>query len=162
MLNVTILGAGAMGCLYAAYLARNPEIRLQLLDHNPDKVAEIEKDGLVMEENGRIIRTQVHAAQSGIGGEPTDVLIVFVKAHQTYSAMKSNRFLIGPDTTVVSLQNGMGNYLEINKFVPLDRIVIGTSNHNSTLRGYGKFLHAADGKTITWSEAPCNDYKDGD
>ena len=156
MLNVTILGAGAMGCLYAAYLARNPEIRLQLLDHNPDKVAEIEKDGLVMEENGRLIRIPVHAAQSGIGGEAADVLIVFVKAHQTYSAIRSNRFLIGENTTVVSLQNGMGNYIEINKFVPLDRIVIGTSNHNSTLRGYGKFLHAADGKTIIGAFDPAN------
>ena len=156
MLNVTILGAGAMGCLYAAYLARNPEIRLQLLDHNPDKVAEIQQDGLVMEENGRLIHTPVHAVQSGIGGEPTDILIVFVKAHQTYSAMKNNRFLIGPDTTVVSQQNGMGNYIEINKFVPLDRIVIGTSNHNSTLRGYGKFLHAADGKTIIGAFDPAN------
>lgn len=147
-MNVTILGAGAMGCLYASYLARNPGISLQLLDHDPVKVAEIEKDGLVMQENGHTIRTQVHAAQSGIGGKAADVLFVFVKAHQTYSAMKSNRFLIGEDTTVVSLQNGMGNYLEINKFVPLDRIVIGTSNHNSTLQGHGKFLHAADGKTI--------------
>ena len=156
MLKVTVLGAGAMGCLYAAYLARNPEIHLQLLDHNPDKIAEIQKDGLVMEENGRLIYTPVHAAQSGIGGEPADILIVFVKAHQTYSAMKSNRFLIGPDTTVVSLQNGMGNYIEINKFVPLDRIVIGTSNHNSTLRGYGKFLHAADGKTIIGAFDPAN------
>lgn len=156
MIHVTILGAGAMGCLYASYLSRNPEVKLLLLDHNPEKVAEIEKDGLVMQENGHTIRTKVHAARSGLGGDATDVLIVFVKAHQTYMAMKSNRFLIGPDTTVVSLQNGMGNYLEINKFVPLDRIVIGTSNHNSTLQGYGKFLHAADGKTIIGAFDPAN------
>ena len=156
MVNVTILGAGAMGCLYAAYLARNPDIRLQLLDHDPIKVAEIEKDGLVMQENGRTVTIPVHAAQSGVSGEVTDFLFVFVKAHQTYAAIKSNRFLLGPETTVVSLQNGMGNYLEINKFVPLDRIVVGTSNHNSTLQGHGKFLHAAEGKTIIGAFDPAN------
>ena len=146
--KVTILGAGAMGCLYAAYLARNPAVELLLTDHNAEKVDVIGRDGLVMRENNRELHFSVKAALSGVSGEPADVLMIFVKAHQTYDALKSNAFLIGPETTVVSLQNGMGNYLEIAKFVPLDRIVVGTSNHNSTLLGPGKILHAADGKTI--------------
>ncbi len=152
-MKVTILGAGAMGCLYASYLAKNRKADLLLLDHNPEKVETIGRDGLVMRENsGRETRIPVRAALSGVESVgQTDVLMIFVKAHQTYEAMKTNSFLIGPGTTVLSLQNGMGNYLEIGKFVPLDRIVIGTSNHNSTTLGYGKFLHAADGKTIIGS-----------
>ena len=153
-MRVTVLGAGAMGCLYAAYLSRNSGVDLLLADHIPEKVDTINRDGLVMQENGRTLHIPVKAAVSGAGGvPPADVLMIFVKAHQTYAALNSNSFLIGPDTTVVSLQNGMGNYLVIEKFVPIDRIVIGTSNHNSTLQGYGKFLHAADGKTIIGSFA---------
>ncbi len=153
-MKVTILGAGAMGCLYASYLARNPELELVLADHNPEKVAEINRSGLVKEESGRKFRIPVKAVVSGENPVPTDVLMLFVKAHQTYDALKSNAGMIGPDTTVVSLQNGMGNYVEISKFVPLNRIVIGTSNHNSTRLGYGHFLHAADGKTIIGSFNP--------
>ena len=149
MLNTAILGAGAMGCLYASYLCKNPGINLLLLDHRPEKVDAINKNGLLMVENDQEIRFNVPAKVSGRGSQaPVDILLVFVKAHQTYAALKANRSLIGPKTIVVSLQNGMGNYLEIVKFVPLDRIVIGTSNHNSTLLGSGHFLHAADGKTI--------------
>ena len=153
-MRVVILGAGAMGCLYATYLAKNKNIDLLLLDHNRDRVRTIQEQGLVKEENAQTYRIPVHAELSGdeaIG--QADVLLLFVKAHQTYAAMKGNSFLIGPDTTVVSLQNGMGNYIEIGKFVPLDQVVIGTSNHNSTIIGYGHFLHAADGKTIIGSFA---------
>lgn len=149
MLNAVILGAGAMGCLYASYLCKNPNINLTLFDHRAAKVDEINKNGLMMIENDEEVPFSVPAKISGHGRQdPVDILLVFVKAHQTYAALKANRSLIGPKTVVVSLQNGMGNYLEIVKFVPLDRIVIGTSNHNSTLLGSGRFLHAADGKTI--------------
>ena len=41
MLNAVILGAGAMGCLYASYLCKNPNINLTLLDHRAAKVDEI-------------------------------------------------------------------------------------------------------------------------
>ena len=149
MLNTAILGAGAMGCLYASYLCKNPNVNLTLFDHRAAKVDEINKNGLLMVENDQEIPFSVPAKVIGrCRQEPVDILLIFVKAHQTYAALKANRSLIGPKTVVGSLQNGMGNYLEIVKFVPLDRIVIGTSNHNSTLLGSGHFLHAADGKTI--------------
>ena len=123
-------------------LCKSPEISLLLLDHKADKVDSINKNGLLMIENDQEVHFSVPAKVSGRGGqEPVDILLIFVKAHQTYAALKANRSLIGPKTIVVSLQNGMGNYLEIVKFVPLDRIVIGTSNHNSTLLGSGHFLH---------------------
>ena len=109
MLNTAILGAGAMGCLYASYLCKNPEINLLLLDHRPEKVDEINKNGLLMVENDEEIRFNVPAKVSGHGKQdPVDILLVFVKAHQTYAALKANRSLIGPKTIVVSLQNGMG------------------------------------------------------
>ncbi len=150
-MKVVILGAGAMGCLYATYLANNKNIDLLLLDHNQEKVETIQKNGLIMRENGKEKVFRVRAELSGHDTVPADIILVFVKAHQTYHAMKSNAGLIGPDTTVLSLQNGMGNYLEIGKFIPIERVVIGTTNHNSTLLGYGHFLHAADGMTIIGS-----------
>ena len=48
MLNAAILGAGAMGCLYASYLCKNPDLNLLLLDHKADKVDSINKNGLLM------------------------------------------------------------------------------------------------------------------
>ncbi len=147
-MNVAILGAGAMGCLYASYLARNPKLSLTLLDHKRDKVKDINDRGLIMRENDEEITIPVKAEVSGKVHTPVDILMLFVKAHQTYAALKANTSLIGSKTIVVSLQNGMGNYMEIVKFLPLERIVIGTSNHNSTLLGNGKFFHAADGTTI--------------
>lgn len=147
-INVAILGAGAMGCLYGAYLAENKAVRLTLLDHNADRIEAIRKNGLVMLEKNMQKVIRVDAEVSGNDLPSVDFLMLFVKAHQSYEALKRNTSLIGENTVVVSLQNGMGNYLEISKFLPLDRIVIGTSNHNSTIQGYGKFFHAADGATI--------------
>ena len=77
MLNTAILGAGAMGCLYASYLCKNPNISLTLLDHRAAKVDEINKNGLLMVENDEEIRFNVPAKVSGRGRqEPVDILLI--------------------------------------------------------------------------------------
>ena len=101
MLNAVILGAGAMGCLYASYLCKNPNISLTLLDHRAAKVDEINKNGLLMIENDEEIRFNVPAKVSGHGRhEPVDILLIFVKAHQTYAALKPR-----PDSFSFSLMH---------------------------------------------------------
>ena len=85
MLNTVILGAGAMGCLYASYLCKNPNIDLTLFDHRPAKVDAINRNGLLMVENDQDIPFSVPAKVSGRGRhEPVDILLIFVKEHQTY------------------------------------------------------------------------------
>ncbi len=100
-----------------------------------------------MLENGIEKISNPRAVQSGIDIGVTDLVIVFVKAFQTYAAVKENQSLIGANTLVMTLQNGAGNDRDILNFASKKNIIIGTSNHNSVGIGLGKFHHTASGTT---------------
>ena len=91
-----------------------------------DKIAE---SGLVMKDpTGEYhlegFKTAYSAEDIGI----MDVVVLMVKATQTDSAMKSAMKCIGPDTVVVTLQNGLGNDERLKKYVPGNRLIFGCGN----------------------------------
>ena len=108
-MKIAVLGAGAMGCLYGAYLSQENEVIM--LDSNPEKVEKINKKGItVIEENGTSRDfTNVKAYLSGECTEVVELVIVFVKAPQTIDALLMNIKLFNEHTIVMTLQNGTGN-----------------------------------------------------
>ena len=144
-MKIAILGAGAMGCLYGAYLSQKHEVTL--LDIYEPQVNAINENGLIMLENGLEKSFYPKAALSGTNMACVDLVLVFVKATHTYEAVKANLGLIGEHTLVMTLQNGAGNDRDIAHFVKKENIIIGTSKHNSVGMEPGKFHHTASGVT---------------
>ena len=77
-----------------------------------------------------------------------DLAIVFVKSTLTGTAIRGNQAILGPDTLVLTLQNGLGNVEQIKEVIGADRIIAGTTGHGATMLGAGKIRHAGTGKTI--------------
>ena len=77
-----------------------------------------------------------------------DILIVFVRYMFLEAACRNALPMIGPDTVVVTLQNGIGNYDEIAKVVPEDQIVIGNTAFGSTGLAPGHVKHTGTGTTF--------------
>lgn len=151
-IQIAILGAGAMGCLYAAYLARNPAVQLTLICHSAEEAALLRRRGILITENGKQTAIPVQTAVSGVPHPPADFLFLFVKAHTTAAALDDNPGLISPQTIVVSLQNGL-LYPELaQRFAP-EQLVVGISCHNSTRLEPGSIFHAAEGETRFGSPA---------
>lgn len=144
-MKIAVLGAGAMGCLYGACLSAGHEVTL--IDAYEPQVAAIRENGLVMLERGAERTFRLRAERSGTDIGTVDLVVVFVKSIHTYEAVKENLSLIGPDTLVMTLQNGAGNDRDIKNFVPEDHIIIGTSKHNSITTGPGAIHHTAAGVT---------------
>lgn len=144
-MKIAVLGAGAMGCLYGCYLSKNNDVTL--LDAYGPQVDAINGHGVTMHEGGGVQVFPLRAALSGTDVGTADLVVVFVKATQTYAAMEQNRGLIGKNTLVMTLQNGAGNDRDILNFVERSSIVIGTSKHNSVSLGLGEFRHTAFGVT---------------
>lgn len=151
-IQTAILGAGAMGCLYAAYLARNPAVRLTLICHSAGEAALIQQQGILITENGTQSAIPVRTAVSGSPHLAADILFLFVKAHTTAAALEDNPGLISPRTVVVSLQNGLLYPELMRRFAP-EQLAAGISCHNSTRLGPGNIFHAADGETRIGSPA---------
>ena len=148
---IAIIGAGAMGCLYGAYLSR--ENNVIMLDSYEPQVNSINQNGITLIEadNSEQAYKNVKAYKSGTCKESVDLVIVFVKSTYTEEALEENKDLFGKNTFVMTLQNGAGNDRKIKKYVDEKNIIIGTSKHNAVNLGEGKIKHGGSGITTIGS-----------
>lgn len=145
-MKIAVLGAGAMGGLYSAYLSRCNQVTV--VDVYAALVDKINAEGLeVQEPDGSSAVYHPRAAVSTQGMGPVDLIVVFVKAMFSESALNSNRDIIGPDTYIMTLQNGSGHEDTLGKFVTQDHIIIGTTQHNACVAGLGITRHGGSGIT---------------
>ena len=108
-MKITVLGAGAMGSLYGGFLAEAGN-EVWLLDIWKEHVDTIREHGLSMEGvSGKRVITNVHATDTPSNIGQSELVIVFVKSTMTDLAVKESKELIGADTTILTLQNGLGN-----------------------------------------------------
>ena len=145
-MRVAIVGAGAMGGVWAARLsaAGTP---VAVVDVSPNVVAAIATDGLVLQtrDGTETARPQATTRPEDLG--PCDVVFFFVKAHHTASAAQFARPLVGSSTTVVSLQNGWGNADVLADTYPPEQIVVGVTYHSATVIAPGRVAHTGKGAT---------------
>lgn len=150
-MNIAVIGAGAMGCLYGAYLSRGHEV--VMLDPKETQVDAINSSGISIEEANGSTRTfdRVRACVSGRCAQTFDLVIIFVKSTATETALKQNARLFSKETFVMTLQNGAGNDKKIEQYVNKEQVIIGTSKHNAVNLGLGRITHPASGVTTIGS-----------
>ena len=102
---------------------------------------------MIEEKDGQIKTIRVRATTEPKTIGPVDLIIVFVKCYHTDVA-GCRGALIGPDTTVLSLQNGWGNADRISNKVGRDRVVVGITYHSATLIAPGQVRHPGVGMTF--------------
>lgn len=150
-MKIAIVGAGAMGCLFGAYLSK--QNRVTLTDVFEDQVKAINEKGItVLEQDGETHYTaNLQAIRSGAPASVQDLVIIFVKNTQTDDAMQSVLSMIGENTLLLTLQNGAGNDRIISKYLPDRQIVVGTTKHNSVNLGNATVRHGVVGDTTVGS-----------
>ena len=145
-MKIAILGAGAMGCFTAAHLCGKNQVTL--IDSYLPQVEAVREHGVTVTHlDGSETVCRIPICESGKCTEVPDLLIVFVKATATDAALAANASVIGKDTLVLSLQNGLGNDAVLEKYVPRERILLGTTLINCVTAAPGKTLHTAEGLT---------------
>ncbi len=107
-MKICILGAGALGCSIGGVLARGGSDVI-FVDHFQAHVDAINTNGLKMRLGDTEETVRIKAYTSSDGLQPVDLVIVLVKSAATRAAIESARPLIGPDTLVMSIQNGLGH-----------------------------------------------------
>jgi 2-dehydropantoate 2-reductase len=144
-MKIVIIGSGAMGSLYGSYLSSHNEV--SLIDTDGEKVDKINKNGITIRENHGDKTFYPKAFLDSSSLETADLIIVFVKALYSRAALENNKSLIGKDTYILTLQNGSGHEEILREFVPEDRIIIGTTQHNASIIDVGYINHGGSGKT---------------
>ena len=145
-MNIAILGAGAMGMLFGGYLSRSNNV--WLIDINRERVETIMAEGLVVRESdGSEQRFHPRAVLSADGLPQMDLILLFVKAMHTEQALETNRCLIGPDTYLMTLQNGVGHEAKLLRFADGHHVIIGSTRHNSSILSMTHVHHGGGGET---------------
>lgn len=145
-MKIAVLGAGAMGALFGAYLSERNSV--WLIDVSASRVDLLEREGVtIIEKSGRKRVFHPHAVTSCKDLPVMDLVIVFVKAMYTLDALEANKALIGPDTYLMTLQNGAGHEAKLLKYAKADRVIIGSTQHNSSITDAGALSHGGSGLT---------------
>ncbi|SEB87779.1 ketopantoate reductase [Pseudomonas saponiphila] len=137
-MNITILGAGAMGSLFGGLLAESGQ-QVTLLDINDAHLAAIQRDGLLLatDHGERRIRGLNACRPEQASGHP-ELLLVFTKTLHTDSALRSVAGHIAGHTRVLTLQNGLGNAEALSRHVAPQQVLIGMTNWPADLLGPGQ------------------------
>lgn len=144
-MRIAVIGAGAMGSIYGGHLSMHNDV--WLVDTNQAVVDQIRQNGLILQEDGKDVVYHPTAVTSTEGVEPVDLVILFVKALFSKAALSGNRGIIGPDTYLLTLQNGSGHEDILSEFAPEDHIIIGTTEDNGAVLAPGHVRHGGSGKT---------------
>lgn len=115
--RVAVLGCGAIGSLYAAHLARVPDVEVWAVDPLESHMRAVARDGMRVTGLSDFV-APVHALTDASALPQCDFGIVATKAVHTRDAMEAARHALLA-ATVTSLQNGLGNEEVVAEVVPL-------------------------------------------
>src|SRR5262249_12617490 len=105
-MKICVVGAGAIGGLLAARLQHAGEDGI-VIGRGP-QLAAIKADGLkLLEKRGNEIVASVKATDKIAEVGPQDLVILGMKAHQVEAVVLDLKQLYGPDTMVLTAQNGI-------------------------------------------------------
>lgn len=146
-MKIAIVGPGAVGCLLTSFLSKSNN-EVWLLDKDGERASKINKNGISMEgvSGEWVIKGKATADVKDIGN--AELVIIAVKSYDTKEAISRAKPLIGDDTSVLTLQNGLGNIEIISETVGLEKVIGGVTNLGATLLETGKVRHAGVGETV--------------
>ncbi|HOX55023.1 MAG: 2-dehydropantoate 2-reductase [Candidatus Omnitrophica bacterium] len=145
-MNIAIVGPGAMGCLFAAFLSKKEEVII--LDKNEQRAKFINQNGIKIEGVSGNWQAKLRATTDPGEIANAELIIICVKSYDTKDAVKAIKNVISQDALVLTLQNGVGNIEIISEIAGSDKVIGGVTNQGATLLGDGHIRHAGKGETV--------------
>lgn len=144
-MKIAILGAGALGCAIGATLTEGGH-ETWLVDRTEAHVAAMVREGLRVDDDDGSRQIKVRAAMQAGEVGVADLVVVLVKSFHTDAAMRGALELMGPNTAVLSLQNGLGHEDVLADVVGRERVLAGKTYVGGVLRGPGHIQSGVVGK----------------
>lgn len=148
-LKICVLGAGALGCAIGGVLTEAGN-EVWLVNRGKAHVEAMKQRGLKMRENGVDRFVHVHATtdcnEIAATFGAVDLIIVLVKSFHTYDAITTAMPIVGKDTVVLSLQNGLGHEDILAAAVGRERVLAGKTYAGGVMLGLGHIIVGTKGK----------------
>lgn len=145
-MKITVIGPGAMGLLFGGKLAACADV--SLIGNNEINLREINTNGVTVKRGDSSVTRMIPACLSGSSKEPTDVVMLFTKAYQIRDVLSANRELIGPDTLLLTLQNGAGHERVMREFADSAHVLVGMTKQGSYRESVSCVVNSGLGETV--------------
>ena len=150
-MRIAVMGAGGMGGYFGGLLARAGE-EVAFIARGAHLEA-IRKNGLAVQSvlaGDFTISATATDAPGDIG--PVDFVLFCVKAYDNAVAAEQIRPLIGPETVVLSVQNGIDNEQQIGNVIGPEHVMGCVSYVSSTIQSPGVIAQTGGPGTIVFGE----------
>ena len=143
-MKIAIFGVGAMGSVYAALFAEAGH-EVYGVDVWGAHVDAINQRGLRLEgASGDRVISGITATQDGSFVGDCDLYVLATKAAGVGPAAEIIAAVMGPDSLVVTIQNGLGAGERIAQHLPSDRVLLGVADgFGASIKGPGHAHHNA-------------------
>lgn len=140
-MKIAIVGAGAMGSVYAGLFASAGH-EVWAVDRWREHVEAIRARGLRLEGASGDRTVRLHATTDAREVGPCDLVILATKAMHVAAAAESARPLLKPDTPVLSIQNGLGGPETAAAVLGRERVMVGVvGGFGASIRAPGHAHH---------------------
>ncbi len=126
-MKIAIIGAGAMGSVYAGLFAEAGN-EVHVVDLWREHVEAIAQGGLQVSgaSGDRLVKNiRAHTDPGDIG--PCDLVVIATKASGVAGAARSAVALCGPQTLILTIQNGLGAGERIRRHLQVDNVLLGVA-----------------------------------
>jgi 2-dehydropantoate 2-reductase len=129
-MEIAIVGAGVLGSIFSG-LFLEKGFKVTLIEILTERVRLIDREGLWLQwPDGERTHWKIPITSEVEEVGVKDVVMIAVKGYHTRSAIRSAMPIIGDDTIVLSVQNGLGNLEAIAETVGPERVVGGITAHS--------------------------------
>jgi 2-dehydropantoate 2-reductase len=140
-MRIAVFGAGSVGGYFGGRLAEAGQDVVFI--SRGDHLKAIQRDGLRVESiEGDFMVQPAQASEDPVAVGPVDVVLVCVKAWQVSQAAEAVRPMIGAETVVVPLQNGVEAPSQLEAVLGADHVLGGLCRIMSFLVAPGHIRHA--------------------
>lgn len=147
-----MVGAGAVGGYYAARLA-HAGFDVALVARGSHLAAIRERGLWIWSPLGDLV-VHPRATDDPASIGPVDVVLYAVKTYDNASALPLLSPLVGADTIVLTLQNGVSSPIDVGMSVGEERVVAGPTYIATTLRAPGLIVQTGTHRRIVFGEMP--------
>jgi 2-dehydropantoate 2-reductase len=149
-MKVVVIGAGGVGGYFGGRLATAGH-EVAMVARGPH-LAALRQHGLRVRSVKGDFSVDVPVSEDASAFGPCDVVLFCVKAFDTESAAAGLAPVLGPDTAVVSLQNGVDNEDQLATVVGPEHVVGGAAFIFSTITEPGSVTHTGGPARIVFGE----------
>ncbi|MBM85843.1 MAG: 2-dehydropantoate 2-reductase [Rhodospirillaceae bacterium] len=140
-MKIAIIGCGAMGSVYSALLADSGN-EVWAIDTWAEHVDAINRNGLRVEGASGDRTVNLNATVNASDAGECELIIVATKASGVAAAAQAAKLIAGPDSVILTIQNGLGAADRIAQSIDTSQVMIGVvGGFGASMRGPGHAHH---------------------